>query len=99
MKTIVLRLYLTGQSAYGLEARSNLRALIKEFTDYNFELEVLDVLEDPQMAIEDKVIATPTLIKRQPLPTCRIVGDLSDKARVVRALSLRPADELQLGTD
>lgn len=89
MKSIELRLYVTGQSAYGLEARENLDALIQAYPAYDFQLEVVDVLESPERAIVDKVIATPTLIKHNPLPSCRIVGDLSNRMRVVRALSLR----------
>lgn len=92
MKTISLRLYVAGQSTYGLEARENLQALIDAFVGYTFNVEVIDVLENPKAAIEDRVIASPTLIKTQPLPTCRIVGDLSDTNRVIRALSLRPED-------
>lgn len=89
MKSIRLRLFVTGQSAYGLEARENLEALIQAFPEYDFEIDVVDVLENPERAIADKVIATPTLIKHNPPPSCRIVGDLSNRMRVVRALSLR----------
>lgn len=89
MKSIKLRLFVTGQSAYGLEARENLEALTRAYAQYEFDVEVVDVLENPQLAITDKVIATPTLIKHNPLPACRVVGDLSNRARVVRALGLR----------
>lgn len=89
MKTLGLKLFLVGQGAFGQEARDNLEALAKKFPEYEFDLEVIDVLENPERAVEDRVIATPTLIKYTPMPVCRIVGDLSDRQRVISALGLR----------
>ncbi len=89
MRTIGLKLFLVGQGAFGQEARDNLTALEELFPDYQFDVDVIDVLENPERAVEDRVIATPTLIKYTPLPVCRIVGDLSDRERVISALGLR----------
>lgn len=97
MKTIGLKLYLVGQGAFGQEARENLLALEKTFPNYEFEVEVIDVLENPERAVEDRVIATPTVIKHTPLPVCRIVGDLSDRERVISALALRAQENSEAG--
>ncbi len=92
MKRIGLKLFLVGQGAFGQEARDNLGALEKMFPEYTFDVEVIDVLESPERAVEDRVIATPTVIKYAPLPVCRIVGDLSDRRRVISAMGLRAAE-------
>lgn len=92
VKTISLRLYIVGDSTFSRTALSNLENLAKRFSDYEFRLEVIDILENPDRATEEKVIATPTLVKHLPAPTCRVVGDLSATDAVVRALSLGTAE-------
>ncbi|MCA9605380.1 MAG: circadian clock KaiB family protein [Myxococcales bacterium] len=88
----VLRLYITAQSGHSERAVRNLRAICESALAGRYDLEVIDVLEDPNRADQDKVLATPTLIRRLPLPTRRLVGDLSDRARVIAALDIEPDD-------
>ncbi len=78
MSKYALRLYITGQTPRSLRAIENLRRICEEELGGDYELKIIDVLEQPQMANEDKILATPTLIKIRPLPLSRIIGDLSD---------------------
>lgn len=84
-----LRLYVTGVSPRSERAVRNLRAIIAEELDDQYELEVIDVLERPQLAEDERILATPTLIKRLPPPIRRIIGDLSDRDSVVLGLDLK----------
>ncbi len=87
----LLRLYVTGhteKTANTIEqVRQTLRDTLKLLEDGE-DLEVIDILEAPQRAIEDKVFATPTLVKVSPQPTRRIIGDLSDNQKIRQALEL-----------
>lgn len=87
MATLSLKLFVAGQTAASLAARANLRRLCESGV-VGSEVVVVDVLVDPAAAEADGVLATPTLIRLEPLPQRRIVGDLSDTARVLRALDL-----------
>lgn len=69
-------------------ALENLRKTLSELTEDDFELNVIDVLEHPQLAEDEFVLATPTLIKTCPLPVRRTIGDLSDKQSLLRGLDL-----------
>jgi circadian clock protein KaiB len=69
----------------------NLQRIIDEWAPYEFEIVVIDVLENPQIAEEEKILATPTLIKESPSPLKRIIGDLSDTAKVLRGLDIARA--------
>lgn len=69
-------------------ALKNLRKTLSELTEDDFELNVIDVLEHPQLAEDEFVLATPTLIKTWPLPIRRTIGDLSDKQSLLRGLDL-----------
>ena len=83
-----LRLYITGQSGQSQRAVRNLEWICENDLGGNYRLEVVDVLEDPERADEDKVLATPTLIKEQPLPLRRLIGDMSDRKRVLEGLDV-----------
>lgn len=85
----VLRLYITGQTPRSEQAIGNLQQICDEQLDEQYEVEIIDVLERPQLAEDEKIIATPTLIKQLPPPIRRIIGDLSDTERVVLGLDLR----------
>ena len=85
-----LKLYVTGQSASSERARRNLRRLLEEELSQPYELTIIDVLEQPQLAEADKIFATPTLIKESPPPVRRIVGDLSRTEKVRLWLDLQP---------
>jgi len=83
-----LRLYITGQTTRSKRAIHNLRRIIAQETEDQYELIVIDVLERPQLAEDEKILATPTLIKELPLPMRRIIGDLSDSEKVLLGLDL-----------
>jgi circadian clock protein KaiB len=83
----VLALYITGQSAQSQLAVANLRSLCDHLGD-SCELTIVDVLERPQAAEDERILATPTLIRRRPLPPRRVIGDLSDRDKVSTWLDL-----------
>jgi len=83
----VLTLYVTGQGARSQRAVANLRSLCDGLGEL-CELTVIDVLERPQMAEDERVLATPTVIRRLPLPPLRLIGDMSERDKVVRWLDL-----------
>jgi circadian clock protein KaiB len=83
----VLTLFITGQTVRSQRAAANLRTLCDQLAD-RCELNVVDVLERPQLAEDEKILATPTVIRYRPLPLRRIIGDLSDPAKVVAWLDL-----------
>jgi circadian clock protein KaiB len=83
----VLTLFVTGQSVRSQRAVANLRSLCEGLGD-SCELTVIDVLERPQVAEDEHILATPTVIRRRPLPLRRIIGDLSDSAKVLLWLDL-----------
>ena len=84
----VLTLYVTGQSVRSQRAVANLRQLCDRLAD-RCELIIVDVLERPQLAEHDRILATPTVIRQRPLPVRRVIGDLSDQDKVVQWLDLR----------
>ena len=94
----VLKLYVTGRTAKSEVAIANLRRICNEELSGRYELQIVDVLEHPQAAEDDKILATPTLIKRLPPPLRRVIGDLSDKHKVLLGLEVRP-DLAPPGTD
>jgi len=88
MEKYLLKLYITGQTARSQRAISNLRRICEEDLEGNYELEIIDLLEHPQLAEEQHILATPTVIRELPLPIRRIIGDLSDADKVLRGLDL-----------
>lgn len=86
---VVLRLYIANNAPNSVQALANLEAICKEHLKDAFKLEIVDVLEYPQRALADGILVTPSLAKVSPSPTTRVVGNLSDKARVLRALGIR----------
>jgi circadian clock protein KaiB len=86
----VLRLYVTGSTSRSLRAIDNLRRICEEHLKGRYDLEVVDVYQQPELAEGLQIIAAPTLIKQLPLPLRRMVGDLSDVERVLVGLDLRP---------
>lgn len=89
MKQYILKLYVTGNSLHSQRAVANLHQLCKEMLTDNYELSVVDVLADADQAEQDRILATPTLIRVRPEPARRVIGDLSDKKRVMFALDLQ----------
>lgn len=88
--TIVLTLYVSGRTANSVRAIANLRSICERELAGRYELDVVDVTQEPEVAEEHKILATPALIKELPPPLRRIVGDLSDRDRVLLGLDLSP---------
>lgn len=85
-----LRLYVAGQSPKSLKAFANLTRICEEHLDSRYNIEIVDLLENPQLAAGDEIVAIPTLVRRLPAPMRKIIGDLSDSDRVLVGLQLRP---------
>jgi circadian clock protein KaiB len=85
---IVLKLYITGQTPNSTKALVHLKKILEEELHGLYELKVIDVLKHPGLAEDDKILATPTLARVLPEPVRRIIGDLSDKEKVVLGLDL-----------
>lgn len=83
-------MYVTGSSPRAEQAVANLKRICEEDLQGDYELEVIDVLKHPELAESDRVLATPTLIKQLPPPLRRVIGDLSDKDKVLLGLEVRP---------
>ena len=88
MNKAVLKLYVTGKTPRSERAIANLRLIIEKELKSEYKLVVIDVLERPQLAEDEKILATPTLIKELPRPIRRIIGDLSDTEKVLVGLDV-----------
>jgi circadian clock protein KaiB len=86
----VLRLFVTGTTTRSQRAIANLRRICEEELAGRFDLEIIDVYQNPQATQDLQVVATPTLVKVLPEPVRRIIGDLSDRERVLAGLNLTP---------
>jgi circadian clock protein KaiB len=86
----VLRLFVTGTTTRSLRAIANMRRICEESLAGRYDLEVIDIYQQPEATRELQVIATPTLIKVLPKPLRRIIGDLSDREKVLAGLNLAP---------
>jgi len=84
----ILKLYVTGQTPNSLRAIKNLQKLCDSALSEDFELIVIDILKEPQLAEDDKIIATPTLVKMLPPPIRKVIGDLSNQEQVLLGLDL-----------
>ncbi|MDA1052880.1 MAG: circadian clock protein KaiB [Planctomycetota bacterium] len=93
MPKYTLKLYVTGRTTRSETAIENLKSIFEEEFHDQYELTVIDVLERPQLAEDERILATPTLIKELPGPVRRIIGDLSDRDKVLIGLDLRPKGE------
>jgi circadian clock protein KaiB len=87
-KTYILKLYVAGNTPNSMRALKTLRNILETEFRGIYALKVIDVLKNPQLAEEDKILATPTLAKILPPPVRRIIGDLSDRERVLIGLDL-----------
>ncbi|QNJ13255.1 circadian clock protein KaiB [Synechococcus sp. A18-46.1] len=87
-KTYILKLYVAGNTPNSMRALKTLRNILETEFRGVYALKVIDVLKNPQLAEEDKILATPTLSKILPPPVRRIIGDLSDRERVLIGLDL-----------
>jgi circadian clock protein KaiB len=84
----LLRLYITGNTLASQHAVNNLGLLCQAELNGLCEVEIIDILEHPQLAEEEKILATPTLVKRNPAPVRKVIGDLSHRSRVLFGLGL-----------
>ncbi len=88
----VLRLYVTGQTPRSLRAIQNIRRICEEHLRGRYDLEVIDIYQRPSLAMGEKIIAAPTLVKSLPAPIRRFVGDLSDSEKILFGLDLIPRE-------
>ncbi len=84
-----LRLYITGSTARSAQAIANVRALCEEFLSGRYDLEVIDIYQQPGEAVKEQIIAAPTLVKELPVPPKRLIGNLSDRDKVIVELDLK----------
>lgn len=84
-----LRLYVAGQTPRSLAALSNLKRICAKHLDGKYELEVIDLIKNPQLGQGDQILAIPTLVRNLPQPIRKIIGDLSNEDRVLVGLNLR----------
>ena len=85
-----LRLYVAGQTPRAVAAFANLKRLCEEHLAGEYSIEVIDLLETPQLAKGDQIVAVPTLVRKLPEPVRKIIGDLSNTEKVLVGLDLRP---------
>jgi circadian clock protein KaiB len=84
-----LRLYVAGQTVKSMQAFANLKRICEEHLAGEYEIEVIDLLKNPQLAKGDQILALPTLVRKLPEPVRKIIGDLSDTERVLVGLDLQ----------
>jgi len=97
----ILRLYVSGSSGRSLRAIHNLKKLCEEHLPNDYDLEVIDIYENPRAAREEQIIAAPTLVKKLPTPLRKFVGDLSNTQKILIGLDIyerRDTDELNGAT-
>ena len=88
-QTYQLRLYVAGQTPKSVLAFTNLKQICEEHLQGRYEIEIIDLLQNPQLASGDQILAVPTLVRRLPEPIKKIIGDLSNTERVLVGLDLR----------
>lgn len=85
-----LKLYVAGPTPRAVRALENLKKLCEEHLAGKYHIEIIDLLENPQLATGDQIVAVPTLVRRLPVPVRKIIGDLSNTEKVLVGLDLRP---------
>lgn len=91
----LLRLYVTGSTASSMRAIQNLKRICEEHLPNEYDLEVIDIYQRPELAKGEHIIAAPTLVKMLPHPLKRLIGDMSDEDRVLIGLDLRPKPRIE----
>jgi circadian clock protein KaiB len=84
-----LRLYIAGQTPKSVTAFTNLKRLCEEYLHDQYQIEVIDLLQHPNLAKQDQILAIPTLVRKLPVPIRQIIGDLSNQEKVLLGLDLR----------
>lgn len=93
-RVYILRLYVAGQTRKSLTAFANLKKICEEHLKGRYKIEIIDLLEHPQLAKGDQILAIPTLVRQLPPPLKKIIGDLSDTEKVLVGLDLRPMEQV-----
>ena len=88
VETWRLRLYVAGQTPKSLQAFANLKRICEDHLEGQYRIEVIDLIETPQLAKDDQILAIPTLVRKLPEPVRKIIGDLSNTERVLVGLNL-----------
>ena len=88
----VLRLYTAGQTPRSMAAFANLKKICEEHLAGRYQIEVIDLLENPRLARDEQILAVPTLVRKLPVPVRKIIGDLSNTERVLIGLDLLPRE-------
>lgn len=86
----VLKLYITGMTPRSMESIRNIKEICEKYLKGRYELEVIDVNQQPSLAKGEQIIAAPTLIKKLPVPLRKFIGDMSNKEKIVLGLDLKP---------
>lgn len=89
-QVFVLKLFVSGMTPSSIRAVQNIRKICQEHLKNRFELQVIDIYQQPDMAKEEQIVAVPTLIKKLPAPLQHFIGDLSDKEKILVGLNLSP---------
>lgn len=89
-ETFALKLYVAGMTPKAVRAFANLRKICDEYLEGRYDIEVIDLVENPQLGRGDQILALPTLVRQLPTPIKKIIGDLSNTERVLVGLDLRP---------
>ena len=90
MKKFIFKLYITGYTEVSKQAIENIRRIGEEKLPGNYELAIIDILQNQSLVKENEILVTPTLVKELPKPSVRIVGNLSDKNKILEELGLEP---------
>jgi len=97
-KRYVLRLYIAGATPRSSQAVENVKRICEEYLQGRYDLQEVDIYQDPVLAKGEQIIAVPTLIKKLPEPLRRFIGDMSDKDRILVGLDLRTAEKKDRGS-
>ncbi|HET6557472.1 MAG TPA: circadian clock protein KaiB [Prolixibacteraceae bacterium] len=85
----ILRLYVAGQTPKSIAAFNNLKKICEEQLKGKYQIEVIDLIENPQLSRDDQILAVPTLVRKLPVPVRKIIGDMSDTERVLVGLDIK----------
>ena len=89
LEKYVLRLFVSGSTSKSASAVENIKRICEQHLKNRYDLEVIDIYQQPNLARDEQIVAVPTLIKRSPLPPRRLIGDLSNLQKVLLGLELR----------
>ena len=89
----MLRLYVSGMTVRSRQAIDNIRNLCEEHLAGRYDLEIIDIYQQPELAKEGQILAAPTLVKTLPLPLRRVIGDMGDPGRIMVVLGIVPGSD------